>query len=71
MKNNYLIPIALIVIFVLAIVIFERPVRTVKKIEKAKAVKIDAEKLGKKVGDFRRNFLKGYYDTTKVKDSLK
>lgn len=32
-----------------------------------KPAQIDVEKVGKKVGDIRRKFLKGYRDTTAVK----
>lgn len=38
-----------------------------EKIEKVKKIKIDPEKIGKKVGDIKRKFLKGYRDTTKLK----
>jgi cell division protein YceG involved in septum cleavage len=44
----------------------------IPKIPEPKSINIDAEKVGKTLGDLKRDFLKGYRDSTSVKtDSIK
>lgn len=38
-----------------------------EKIENVKKIKVDPQKIGKKVGDFKRKFMKGFNDTTTIK----
>jgi galactitol-specific phosphotransferase system IIC component len=65
--------IIVVAVIVVAAFIIHKIVEIENRIpEVPKKVEIDAEKVGKKLGDLKRDFLKGYNDTTSIeKDSIK
>ena len=80
MKNKATLYVTIFVILAICVMIYADFAKRYDKVEKKvgkvergieKVKKFDAEKFGKKVGDLKRKFLKGYKDTTVVVDTVK